>query len=123
MNVGITAANLPTLKPLFASFFGHVRAITSGSNGRSTGISAPFKSSGYLKQSDAGLDSPAGTSFAMSNMSKGGRDADKSFGGSKHWKRGSVAGESDESILREHGGVGRMPSGRVIVRTTEVDIS
>lgn len=55
MNVGIIAANLPTLKPLFANFFGNIRTFTKG---RSTGsrsghgLSAPFKSNGYFRQDD-----------------------------------------------------------------------
>lgn len=131
MNIGITAANLPTLKPLFASFFGHIKSLTNGSNGRTTGRSAGYAfrgSSGYLKQSDFGVESPATASFALSNLSG---NAEKGYR-VKSWdrRRQSQAGESDESILRECGvgvgrgeGIGRVPSGRVIVKTTEVNVS
>ncbi|KAF2437350.1 hypothetical protein P171DRAFT_373490 [Karstenula rhodostoma CBS 690.94] len=89
MNVGIIAANLPTLKPLVARFFTSLRTIAGsyGSRaGRST-LATPYKSTGYMKHGE-------GQSFAMSSLSKK-STADKEWG-----KRG----ESDESILREHGG-------------------
>lgn len=119
MNIGITAANLPTMKPLFASFFGHIKSLTTGNSSKqSSGLA--YRANGYLKQSDAGLDSPAAGSFALSQLSKGG--AEKSHLGGK-WNRKSVlgGGDSDESILREHG-VGMTPRGNMIIRTTEVDV-
>ncbi|KAL5378295.1 hypothetical protein DPSP01_009227 [Paraphaeosphaeria sporulosa] len=94
MNVGITAANLPTLKPLFARFFTSLRT-TLGSYGSRAGTSAlatPYKSTGYMKHDEGDGE---GQSFAMSSLSK------KSTG-DKDW--GKRAGDSDESILREHGG-------------------
>ncbi|KAJ4288002.1 hypothetical protein N0V90_012018 [Kalmusia sp. IMI 367209] len=122
MNIGITAANLPTLKPLFATFFTSLRTMASyGSRNNRSALSTPYKATGYLKQTDDTLASPGTTSFAMSSLSK------KS--GDKEWaKRGSQGGESDESILRDMvvreggGGVARMPSGRIL-RTTEVNIT
>lgn len=120
MNVGIIAACLPTLKPLFANFFGQIRALTSGSVGRSAGLSGPFKSSGYLKQNDRS----DGGSYAMNNFSV---DASMSkegaviYGGPNNRdRRWSKAAESDESILPHQGAA---PKGKVIVRTTEVNVS
>ncbi|KAL1603523.1 hypothetical protein SLS60_005111 [Paraconiothyrium brasiliense] len=89
MNVGITAANLPTLKPLFARFFTSLRTMAGsyGSRGGHSTLNTPYKSTGYFKQEDQG------NSFALSSLSKKGT-------GDSEWKRG----DSDESILREHGG-------------------
>jgi hypothetical protein len=74
MNVGIVAANLPALKPLFASFFGHMRTLTKGrsTGSRSTPLSGPFKSNGYYRQNDSSTDGrsgAAGGSYAMRNIS------------------------------------------------------
>ncbi|KAG9194707.1 hypothetical protein G6011_04742 [Alternaria panax] len=67
MHIGIIAACLPTMKPLFANFFGQVRSLatkgrTTGSNGLN---STPFRSNGYMKHNDM----RPGDSFAMKNMS------------------------------------------------------
>lgn len=72
MNVGIIAANLPTLKPLFANFFGHMRTLTKG---RSTGsrsgpgLSGPFQSSGYYKHDDRHTGTGGQSSYAMRDIS------------------------------------------------------
>ncbi|RAR09666.1 phosphatidylserine decarboxylase [Stemphylium lycopersici] len=144
MHVGIIAACLPTMKPLFASFFGQVRSIatrgrTTGSNGLN---STPFRSKGYVKQSEHHPSS----SFAMKNMSEAsqstGRDPygeDVVLGrdtytveagrGRDEYERGrNQACESDGSILSHEAVCGpkrssMLPRGLTIVRTTEVDIS
>lgn len=130
MNIGITAANLPTLKPLFANFFSNLRALSAyGSRTARSGRTTPYKATGYLKQSDAGF-SHAENSFAMSNLSRsaggGSRgvagEEEKTWASSSLSKRGSQSGESDETILREHGMMGRGRSTKGIVRTTEVDV-
>ena len=110
MHVGIIAACLPTMKPLFANFFGQMRSLatkgrTTGSNGLN---STPFRSNGYMKQDDM----RPGNSFAMKNMSE---------------NSSSTGRESDESILDHEVGRGNrrsvLPRGMTIVRTTEVNIS
>jgi hypothetical protein len=144
MHVGIIASCLPTLKPLFASFFGQISHITKGRTTGSGGInSTPFRSNGYMKHNDRG------NHFAMKNMSEGsqstGRDpyaedavlgketytaeAGRGMRNSGLSRSKSQAGESDESILShdgpETGGMRRsaIPRGMTIVRTTEVNIS
>lgn len=79
MNVGIIAANLPTLKPLFANFFGHMRTFTKGrSSNQSHPLSGPFKSNGYYRQNDSNPGERSGTegtgitgqsSYAMRDIS------------------------------------------------------
>ncbi|KAL5385047.1 hypothetical protein PMIN06_012856 [Paraphaeosphaeria minitans] len=128
MNVGITAANLPTLKPLFACFFTSLRT-TLGSYGSRAGTSAlatPYRSTGYMKHDEGdGEGEGEGQSFAMSCLSKK-STADKDWGRRE--------GCSDESILREHGGAFEMRRGRErapreragnggIMRTTDVVIT
>jgi hypothetical protein len=133
MHVGILAACLPTLKPLFASCFGQMRTLTKGRTTGSNAISAPFKSNGYVKQEDG-----VGGSFAMKNMSEGSRprsqyDEDVVLGketytvttnASRRGPKRSHAGDSDESILshenRRSDGLAR---GMGIVRTTEVSVT
>jgi hypothetical protein len=144
MHVGIIASCLPTLKPLFASFFGQISIITKGRTTGSGGLnSTPFRSNGYLKHNDRS------NHFAMKNMSEGsqstGRDpyaedavlgketytveAGRGIGRAGGLSRTrSQAGESDESILSHDGpttGQRRVsvPRGMTIVRTTEVNIS
>ncbi|KAF1838094.1 hypothetical protein BDW02DRAFT_51514 [Decorospora gaudefroyi] len=143
MHVGIIAACLPTLKPLFANFFGQVRAYTKGRTTGSGGInSAPFRSNGYVKQNDGRKN------FAMKNMSEGsqstgGRDPyaeDVVLGKDTYTVeagRGGIGrvrsqgGESDESILSHEAPRDRardresasVPRGMAIVRTTVVDVS
>jgi hypothetical protein len=124
MHIGILAACLPTLKPLFASFFGQIRTFTKG---RTTGShNAPFKGSGYVRHDD-------GHSFALKNLSGSSQsrnvyDEDVVLGketyivsNGRRAKRVSGAGESDESILSH----GKRASGRglAIVRTTEVSVT
>jgi hypothetical protein len=115
MHIGILAACLPTLKPLFASFFGQIRTFTKG---RTTGSNTPFKGSGYVRHTD-------GNSFALKNLSSP-YDEDVMLGkesyisGGRRARRQSGAGESDESIL-EHGKRGS--NGLAIVKTTEVSVT
>jgi hypothetical protein len=134
MHIGILAACLPTLKPLFASFFGQIRTFTKGRTTGSNGVSTPFRSNGYVKQNDAG------NSFAMKNMSEGSQsqlrspyDEDVILGkesysvttnGGRRDRRHSRAGDSDESILsHDHRRSNGMPRGMAIVRTTEVSVT
>src|SRR5690349_8240360 len=120
MHIGILAACLPTLKPLFASFFGQIRTFTKGRSTGSGGLSAPYKSNGYVKQNDIRDQN----SFAMKNLSGGSQSQSRSpydedvvlgkdlytvtTSGGRIGRRQSCAGESDESILshdnrRSHG--------------------
>lgn len=141
MHVGIIAACLPTLKPLFANFFGQIRTLTKGRTANTgSGISTPFKSNGYMKQED----SRNGNSYAMKNMSESSQsqsrdpyDEDvilgkdtynvKAAGGGRLNRMRSQAGESDESILSHDepagGARSSMARGMTIVRTTEVNVS
>jgi hypothetical protein len=136
MHIGILAACLPTLKPLFASFFGSIRTLTKGRTTGSGGISTPFKSNGYVKHDDTRHQN----SFAMKNLSESSQsqprspyDEDVVLGkesynvtanGGRRNRRQSCAGESDESILghdnRRSDGLAR---GMAIVRTTEVSVT
>lgn len=124
MNVGIIAANLPTLKPLFASFFGHMRTFTKG---RSTGshsapLSGPFKSSGYYRQNDSSTGERsgiAGGSYAMRDLGTGGADESKkkdsydeilvlgkeSYGVDvgRSRRQSATSGSDESSLVREHG--------------------
>jgi hypothetical protein len=132
MNVGIIAACLPTLKPLAAGFFGVVSALTSGerygsrygSRGHTNGRSRPQVSNGYLKQSDrSGTQSYNMDDLKESNSRASRASPEFQFNeeyGAKgtvsymaNGRRGSRAGESDESIL---------PLQKGIMRTTEVEI-
>ncbi|USP76069.1 hypothetical protein yc1106_03343 [Curvularia clavata] len=143
MHVGIIAACLPTIKPLFANFFGQVRSIaTRGRTGGSTGLnSTPFRSKGYVKQSEQHTEN----SFVMKNMSDGsspsttrdpyaedvvlGKDTyivQAGRGKTNFSKMESQARESDESIESFHVGCANRrtgPRGLTIVKTTEVAIS
>ena len=143
MNVGIIAANLPTLKPLFANFFGHVRTFTKG---RSTGsrsgpgISGPFKSNGYYRQDDRHTGTGGQSSYAMRDISAETETKKKdsydeilvlgkeSYGVDvgRSWRQ-STAGASDENILTHEAplsprsvGLGR---NLTILKTTEVRVS
>lgn len=145
MHIGILAACLPTLKPLFASFFGSIRTFTKGRTNGSRNISTPFKSSGYVKQDDTYNSS----SFALKDMSdtttsspsqpRSPYDEDVVLGKDiytvttnvtnmnmgRRGRKTSGAGESDESILggqreQRRSGGGR---GMAIVRTTEVSVT
>lgn len=147
MDVGIIAANLPTLKPLFANFFGHMRTLTKG---RSTGsrsgpgLSGPFKSSGYFRQNDShGHTGHGGQSgYAMHDISastewkkKNSYDeilvlGKESYGidtGVGRSRKQSADGASDESILAHERPLS--PGGRglgrnlMILKTTEVRVS
>lgn len=124
MNVGITAANLPTLKPLFARFFTSLRTMAGsyGSRAATSTLNTPYKSTGYFRQEDQGN----AESFVLSSLSK--RSTVE-----QEW---SKRGDSDESILREHGGGWGVAGGREmnlarresirnggIMRTTDVVIT
>lgn len=131
MNIGIVAACLPTLKPLFASFFDQIRAMTGGSNGHSSG----YKSNGYYKQNER--KEPGASSIALKNMTPSTNTTSQSSSpyavevslgkegaivyanGDKWDRRLSRSGESNECILPHQG----RATGRYIVRTTEVDVS
>ncbi|KAH7395060.1 hypothetical protein DE146DRAFT_633419 [Phaeosphaeria sp. MPI-PUGE-AT-0046c] len=135
MHIGILAACLPTLKPLFATFFGQIRTFTKGRSNGSNGISTPFKSSGYVKQDDAYGNS----SFALKDMSDGSQsqprspyDEDVVLGKDlytvktnvgRRARRQSDAGESDESILGHGNRRSDGLRGMAIVRTTEVSVT
>jgi hypothetical protein len=139
MHIGIIAACLPTMKPLFANFFGQMRSLAT--KGRTTGSnSTPFRSNGYMKHNDM----RPSDNFAMKNMSGGsqstGRDpySENAVLGKETYTvqagRGralsrpkSEAGESDETILDHEITMGErrsvLPRGMMIVRTTEVNVS
>lgn len=138
MHIGIIAACLPTMKPLFANFFGQIRTLTKGRTTGSGGISTPFKSSGYMKHN--GDHTPG--SFAMKNLSEASSqsrtrdpyDEDVMLGKESYSAEAGVgrgrrvrsqAGESDESILPHQDTSGRLspPRGMMIVRTTEVNVT
>lgn len=135
MHIGILAACLPTLKPLFATFFGQIRTFTKGRSNGSNGISAPFKSNGYVKQDDA----YGSSSFAMKDMSDGSPsqprsqyDEDVVLGKDlytvttnvgRRARRHSDAGDSDETILGRDNRRSDGLRGMAIVRTTEVSVT
>ncbi|KAF1919788.1 hypothetical protein BDU57DRAFT_440645 [Ampelomyces quisqualis] len=136
MHIGILAACLPTLRPLFASFFGHVCTITRGRTTGSNGISTPFNSSGYVKHSEGN----AGNSFPMKNIRKGSQSAARSpydeemildketyitmTNGGRRTRRCSQVGDSDEGILsHEHRRLEGLTRGMGIIRTTEVSVT
>jgi hypothetical protein len=52
--IGIIAASLPALKPLFNSFLDAARAITSGSRSRGTGRASAYKHNNSLGYQDMG---------------------------------------------------------------------
>ncbi|KAL1652991.1 hypothetical protein SLS61_004612 [Didymella pomorum] len=122
MNVGIIAANLPTLKPLFANFFGHMRTLTKGrsTGSRSTPLSGPFKSNGYYRQNDSSTGERSGTmggSYAMRDISAGSNEPQKkdsydeilvlgkeSYGvdGGRIRRQSRTRGSDESSLGREH---------------------
>lgn len=113
MHVGILAACLPTLKPLFASFFGRVRGLKKG---RSTQTS-----DGYVRHDERG-------GYIMGNLGGGSRRVvygeDGVLGKDEcdfiTVARLSGAGESEESVL-SHGH--RRSNGSGILRTMEVIVT
>ncbi|KAF1934748.1 hypothetical protein EJ02DRAFT_167359 [Clathrospora elynae] len=139
MHVGILAACLPTLKSLFAGFFGQISSFTKGRTTGSRGIHrGPFRSNGYMKHSNKQGQSH----FAMKNLSDGsqstGRDPysedavlgketyTAEAGRGRIGRPTSQAGESNESILSHDGSAEQrrsVPRGVAVVRTTEVNIS
>lgn len=123
MNIGIIAACLPTLKPLFVSFFEKARAITSGRTGG--GTPGP---SGYFQQNDAASHSMNNLAPPKSHRAhivsvyepKSHYHTDSS--GYVHWNSMGKGGESDEMPLRGLQ-VPELAKGREIVKTSEVYIS
>ena len=149
MYVGIIAANLPTLKPLFANFFGHMRTLTKGrstASRASPGHSGPLASNEYHKHKDSRAHSGTQSSYAMRDISVD-KEAKKKdsydeilvlgkeiYGAEEGESRTqSAAGASDESILPHiapTSPIGRVnaPSGRLggnlsILKTTKVRVS
>ena len=60
LNVGILAASLPAMKPLFSSFLKTARALTTRTQGRGTGVTTDFRrqdSLKYIRQNSIGMDS------------------------------------------------------------------
>ena len=124
MNVGIVAACLPTIKPLFITFFEKARAITAGRTGRSQ------ERSGYVEQrepSDLSLDQISGAKrpynahvISVHEPKKAYRTDDSGY---VHWNSPSRDGnESDEAPLHNW----RTPSGargQAIIKTSEVHVS
>lgn len=124
MNIGIVAACLPTIKPLFITFFEKARALTVGRTGRSQ------DRSGYFEQRE-----PSGHSLDHLSGAKGPykahvvsihepRKHSRAHGeGNVQWDApGKDGNESDEIPL--HGwqaadGV----RGRGILKTSEVHVS
>ena len=149
MYVGIIAANLPTLKPLFANFFGHMRTLTKGRSTASRsgpGHSGPFASNGYLRHKDSHVHSETQNSYAMRDIivdkeakKKDSYDEILVLGKETYGaevgdsRRQSAAGASDESILPHIApmspiGQVNAPSGSLgrhlsILKTTEVRVS
>jgi len=125
MNVGIVAACLPTIKPLFIAFFEKARALTVARTGRTQ------DRSGYFEQRE-----PSGLSLDHLSGAKGPYNAHvvsiheprKQFRaddeGYVHWDAPSKNGsQSDEVPL--HGGW-QAPNGargRAIIKTSEVHVS
>lgn len=109
LNIGIVAASLPALKPLFSWFLDTARAITSsggGGNRRPTGYSRSA-SLGYQKQPDS-------SSFALTGMSRSRGDAEAgkldayvaqvSAGGKEHGMLDSRLGHVSPDGSRGSGG-------------------
>lgn len=123
MNVGIIAANLPTLKPLFANFFSHMRTLTKGrsTGSRSAPPSGPFKSNGYYRQNDSSAverSGIAGGSYAMHDIRTGPADeptkkdsydqilvlGKESYGvdAGRSRRQSTTRGSDESSLGREH---------------------
>ena len=144
MYVGIIAACLPTLKPLFASFFGQVRSLaTKGRSHGSNGVgSTPFRSNGYVKHSV----NRSGNSYALKNMSERSQSSvpdpyaeDAMLGKDTYTveaargRSGTLAcvrnpSEESEDRILDHETMSRgarmsIPRGLMIVRTTEVNVT
>ena len=149
MYVGIIAANLPTLKPLFANFFGRMRTLTKGRSAASRsgpGHSGPFASNGYQRHEGSNTRSGTEDSYAMRDISvdkeakkKDSYDEILVLGKENYgaevgkFRTQSAAGASVESILPHEapmsmtgqvnsrsGGLGR---NLTILKTTEVRVS
>lgn len=69
MHVAILAACLPTLKPLFASFFGQIRTFTRG---RTTSPNTPNRGSGYVRQENEDF-------FTLKNLSEGAQSSSQYY--------------------------------------------
>lgn len=138
LSVGIIAASLPALKPLFNWCLETARAITSGSGNRSKRSGYGYKrnsSLGYLKADEASSRSVALESIqSRMNNPTGGKSpyhvrvtcesVDLTTRGIRKDEHGGKwdmegAKKSDDSILP----LQRPPVGHEIVRTTEVHVS
>ena len=125
MNIGIVAACLPTIKPLFISFFEKARALTAGRTGRTQ------DRSGYFEQREPSdhhsLDQLSGTKGPYNAHVISVHEPRKHYRadgeGYVHWNAPDKDGnESDEIPL--HGW--QVPEGvreRGIIKTSEVHVS
>ncbi|KAF2855767.1 hypothetical protein T440DRAFT_513858 [Plenodomus tracheiphilus IPT5] len=130
MHIGIIAACLPTIKPLFANFSSSIRTLTKGRSTNSlgpskSGISTPFKSSGYVKQSEH--HSRGQDDFALEEFGERRRGRDlygEDVGLGKEGGEWRVEGGGGSETGSEVGGGRRsVARGMTIVRTTEVNVS
>jgi hypothetical protein len=125
MNIGIVAACLPTIKPLFITFFEKARALTAG---RTAGRTHDL--SGYLEQRD-----PSGHSLDQLSGAKGPYNAHvvsmheprKLFRtdeeGYVHWDAPSKNGSESDEIPLHGWRAGEGERGRAIIKTSEVHVS
>ena len=124
MNIGIVAACLPTLKPLFITFFEKARALTAGRTGRSQ------DRSGYFEQRE-----PSGHSLDHLSGAKGPynahvvsvREPRKQFQtdeeGYVRWDAPSKDGDESDEIPLHGWQTPDGARGRGIVKTSEVHVS
>lgn len=132
MNVGIIAATLPSLKPLFRWLLETAKTIATGVSANRTGGSRAYRrhsSSGYLRQKEANVYS----SSDQSGRSKGGRDFHdmelKDIGPYEITVAGNDSGDeirvgsdaSSDAIMRANGDLPN-PGQKRIVKTTKVTI-
>jgi hypothetical protein len=124
MNIGIVAACLPTIKPLFITFFEKARALTAGRTGRS------HDRSGYLEQRDPSghsLDHLSGAKgpynalvVSMPEPRKVFRTDDEGY---VHWDAPSKNGNEGDEIPLHGWQASEGATGRAIIKTSEVHIS
>jgi hypothetical protein len=113
MNIGIVAACLPTIKPLFISFFDAARAITSGRTGRTQ------DRSGYLEHHE-----PSGHSLDNLSGSKGPYSAHIiSVHKPRKQNRTHEGSDSDDAPLHGWQKTSEDVRGRSIIKTSEVHVS
>lgn len=124
MNIGIVAACLPTIKPLFITFFEKARALTAARTGRT------HDRSGYLEQHDPSshsLDHLSGAKGPYKAHVVSMHEPRKLFRtdeeGYVHWDAPSKNGiESDEAPLNGWQ-ASEGARGRAIIKTSEVHVS